>query len=262
MMAMTQVAALLVVIVLSIPAHAGFKFFGADGQYMAPAQEDNGHLLSMSGAGHKSQMVELHAGAHAVHFDCRGALGIRLRNNKGMIVRDLSTSKPGAGGATWGVSNSGWHTIEVEGDGDWRVQLDRGYYSEPAQPAAVDVQSQTYPVPTPQVIQRRPAKAEDDVDMTGIEWRQSRGAYSGRAAKDMTRKFGYRAGEYLLEYRYKAHRHFAIWMHSRRGLHELLVNRVGSADTELVFVLPKDDEIWFEVHSPFGNWEFTVERVR
>lgn len=26
-------------------------------------------------------------------------------------------------------------------------------------------------------------------------------------------------------------------------------------------VLPKDDEVWFEVHSPFGNWEFTFERV-
>lgn len=262
MMAMTQVAALLVVIVLSIPAHAGFKFFGADGQYMAPAQEDNGHLLSMSGAGHKSQMVELHAGAHAVHFDCRGALGIRLRNNKGMIVRDLSTSKPGAGGATWDVSNSGWHTIEVDGDSDWRVQLDRGYYSEPAQPAAVDIQPQTYPAPTPQVIQRRPAKAEDDVDMTGIEWRQSRGAYSGRATKDMTRKFGYRAGTYRLEYEYKARRYFGIWMHTRRGLSKLLVNRVGRADTYVDVVLPKDDEVWFEVDSPFGNWEFTFERVR
>lgn len=255
------VVALLLAIFIPIQAHAGFKFFGAGGQYMAPVQEDNGKLLSMSGSGSKSQMVELRAGAHAVHFDSQGALGIRLKNNKGMIVREFSASNAGAGGVTWDVSNPGWHSFEVEGEGNWRVRLERGYYSEPAKHTAVVTQPQPYPAPAPPMVQRRPPKAEDDVDMTGIEWRQSRGAYSGRAAKDMTRKFGYRAGKYLLEYRYKAHRHFAIWMHSRRGLHELLVNRVGSADTELVFVLPKDDEIWFEVHSPFGNWEFTVERV-
>lgn len=107
----------------------------------------------------------------------------------------------------------------------------------------------------------RPQQPRDDFDLSGVEWRQMRGSYSGRAAKEMTKKFGYRAGKYRLEYRYKAHRHFAIWLHSRRGLSELLVNQVGSADTFVDFTLPKDDEIWFEVHSPFGNWEFTFERV-
>jgi hypothetical protein len=89
-----------------------------------------------------------------------------------------------------------------------------------------------------------------------------RGHYSGRAAKEMTKKFGYRAGTYRLEYEYKAKRHFAIWMHTRRGMTKLLVNRIGRADTHVDVVLPKDDEVWFEIESPFGNWEFTFEKIR
>jgi len=106
------------------------------------------------------------------------------------------------------------------------------------------------------------AEPEDNFDLSGVEWRRSRGLYSGRAAKEMTKKFGYTAGTYRLEYEYKARRHFAIWMHTRRGMNELLVNRIGRADTEVTVVLPKDDEVWFEVHSPFGNWEFTFEKIR
>lgn len=102
----------------------------------------------------------------------------------------------------------------------------------------------------------------DDVDMSGVEWRRTRGLYSGRGAEDMTKKFGYRAGTYRLEYVYKARGHFAIWMYTRRGMSELLVNRVGKADTQTTVVLPKDDEVWFEIHSSTGNWEFTFERIR
>lgn len=108
-------------------------------------------------------------------------------------------------------------------------------------------------------IKREP---QDDFDLSGVEWRQSRGHYSGRATKEMTKKFGYRAGTYRLEYEYKARRYFGIRMHTRRGLSKLLVNRVGRADTHIEVVLPKDDEVWFEVESPFGNWEFTFERIR
>ena len=114
--------------------------------------------------------------------------------------------------------------------------------------------------------QKRPfhpkQEPEDNFDLSGVEWRQTRGFYSGRAAKEMTKKFGYRAGKYRLEYEYKARRHFAIWMHTRRGMTELLVNRIGRADTHVEVVLPKDDEVWFEVESPFGNWEFTFEQIR
>lgn len=105
------------------------------------------------------------------------------------------------------------------------------------------------------------SEPRDNFDLSGVEWRQSRGHYSGRATKEMTRKFGYRAGKYRLEYEYKARRYFGIWMHTRRGLNKLLVNRVGRADTHVDVILPKDDEVWFEVESPFGNWEFTFERV-
>lgn len=247
--------------VIFIPHHvlAGFKFFGAGGQYMAPIQEDHGQLLSLTGPGSKSKMVELRPGAHAVHFDSQEALGIRLKNNKGRVVKDISTSSAGAGGATWEVSNPGWYTLEIEGDVGWRVQLERGFYSEPAeQVVTAEAQPQPFSDSPPPTV-RGHELDDDDVDMTGVEWRQSRGAYSGRADQT-TNSYGYRAGKYRLEYRYNAHRHFAIWLHSRRGLHELLVNQVGSADTALDFVLPKDDEVWFEVESPFGNWEFTFER--
>jgi hypothetical protein len=85
--------------------------------------------------------------------------------------------------------------------------------------------------------------------------------YSGRGAEEMTKKFGYRAGTYRLEYEYKARGHFAIWMYTRRGMSELLVNRIGKADTQTTVVLPKDDEVWFEIHSSTGNWEFTFEKI-
>jgi hypothetical protein len=120
----------------------------------------------------------------------------------------------------------------------------------------------------PAVPQDKPSRTQrqqqprDDFDMSGVEWRQSRGYYSGRGAEDMTKKFGYRAGTYRLEYVYKARGHFAIWMYTRRGMSELLVNRIGKADTHATVVLPKDDEVWFEIHSSTGNWEFTFERIR
>jgi hypothetical protein len=115
--------------------------------------------------------------------------------------------------------------------------------------------------------QKRPTQAqrrepEDNFDLSGVEWRRTRGLYSGRGAEEMTKKFGYRAGTYRLEYVYKARGHFAIWMYTRRGMSELLVNRIGKADTHTTVVLPKDDEVWFEIHSSTGNWEFTFERIR
>jgi hypothetical protein len=127
------------------------------------------------------------------------------------------------------------------------------------------------PPPTYEVIESSPStfpatqkriEPEDNFDLSGVEWRRMRGHYSGRAAKEMTKKFGYRAGTYRLEYEYKAKRHFAIWMHTRRGMTKLLVNRIGRADTHVDVVLPKDDEVWFEIESPFGNWEFTFEKIR
>lgn len=114
---------------------------------------------------------------------------------------------------------------------------------------------------TSQAAQKR-TEPEDNFDLSGVEWRRMRGYYSGRASKEMTKKFGYRAGTYRLEYEYKARRYFGIWMHTRRGMSKLLVNRVGRADTHVDVVLPKDDEVWFEVESPFGNWEFTFEKIR
>jgi hypothetical protein len=118
------------------------------------------------------------------------------------------------------------------------------------------------PSPTYSFGQPRQVEPEDNFDLSGVEWRRMRGHYSGRAAKEMTKKFGYRAGTYRLEYEYKAKRHFAIWMHTRRGMTKLLVNRIGRADTHVDVVLPKDDEVWFEIESPFGNWEFTFEKIR
>lgn len=125
------------------------------------------------------------------------------------------------------------------------------------------------PPPTYEVIESTPATSfapqkqvepEDNFDLSGIEWRRMRGFYSGRG-EDLTKKFGYRAGTYRLEYVYKARGHFAIWMYTRRGMSELLVNRVGKADTQTTVALPKDDEVWFEIHSSTGNWEFTFEKV-
>jgi len=118
------------------------------------------------------------------------------------------------------------------------------------------------PSPTFSIGQTRHVEPEDNFDLSGVEWRRSRGLYSGRANKEMTKKYGYRAGTYRLECEYKARRYFGIWMHTRRGLDKLLVNRVGRADTHVDVVLPKDDEVWFEVESPFGNWEFTFEKIR
>lgn len=118
------------------------------------------------------------------------------------------------------------------------------------------------PSPTYSFGQSRQVEPEDNFDLSGVEWRRTRGLYSGRGAEDMTKKFGYRAGTYRLEYVYKARGHFAIWMYTRRGMSELLVNRVGKADTQTTVVLPKDDEVWFEIHSSTGNWEFTFEKIR
>jgi hypothetical protein len=110
--------------------------------------------------------------------------------------------------------------------------------------------------------QARQVEPEDNFDLSGIEWRRTRGLYSGRGAEEMTKKFGYRAGTYRLEYEYKAKGHFAIWMYTRRGMSELLVNRIGKADTQTTVALPKDDEVWFEIHSSTGNWQFTFEKIR
>jgi hypothetical protein len=117
------------------------------------------------------------------------------------------------------------------------------------------------PVARPTTPQKH-VEPEDNFDLSGIEWRRSRGLYSGRGAEEMTKKFGYRAGTYRLEYEYKAKGHFAIWMYTRRGMSELLVNRIGKADTQTTVVLPKDDEVWFEIHSSTGNWQFTFEKIR
>ncbi len=118
------------------------------------------------------------------------------------------------------------------------------------------------PSPTYPLGQPRQVEPKDNFDLSGVEWRRTRGLYSGRGAEDMTKKFGYRAGTYRLDYVYKARGHFAIWMYTRRGMSELLVNRVGKADTQTTVVLPKDDEVWFEIHSSTGNWEFTFEKIR
>ena len=130
---------------------------------------------------------------------------------------------------------------------------------DPNAPPAPVIQVTEQPATTHARTQVGPV---DNFDLSGIEWRRTRGFYSGRAAKETTKKFGYRAGTYRLEYEYKARRHFAIWMYTRRGMTELLVNRIGRADTHVDIVLPKDDEVWFEVESPFGNWEFTFEKIR
>jgi len=122
----------------------------------------------------------------------------------------------------------------------------------------VEVIEQPYPAYS--AGQPRQAEPEDNFDLSGIEWRRMRGSYSGRG-EDITKKFGYRAGTYRLEYVYKAKGHFAIWMYTRRGMSELLVNRVGKADTQTTVALPKDDEVWFEIHSSTGNWEFTFEKI-
>jgi len=119
------------------------------------------------------------------------------------------------------------------------------------------------PAPTyPELGKPRQVEPEDNFDLSGVEWRRTRGLYSGRGAEDMTKKFGYRAGTYRLEYVYKARGHFAIWMHTRRGMSKLLVNRIGKADNQTTVALPKDDEVWFEIHSSTGNWEFTFEKIR
>jgi hypothetical protein len=139
------------------------------------------------------------------------------------------------------------------------------------EPAVSSVDDPNAPKPLVEVIETPSAppaspqkyvEPEDNVDLSGIEWRRSRGLYSGRGAEEMTKKFGYRAGTYRLEYEYKAKGHFAIWMHTRRGLSDLLVNRIGKADTQTTVILPKDDEVWFEIHSSTGNWQFTFEKLR
>jgi len=124
----------------------------------------------------------------------------------------------------------------------------------------VEVIEQAYP--THQDDQPGQIEPEDDFDLSGVEWRQTRGLYTGRGAEDMTKKFGYRAGTYRLEYVYKARGHFAIWMYTRRGMSKLLINRIGKAASQTTVALPKDDEVWFEIHSSTGNWEFTFEKIR
>lgn len=103
------------------------------------------------------------------------------------------------------------------------------------------------------------SQEQDDTDMSGVEWRQSRGLYSGRSSQG-TKPFGYRAGSYRLEYKYRGGTNFIVWLHSRRGLQKLMVNVISSRKGSSCVRLNQDDEIWFEVDTG-GNWEFTFERT-
>lgn len=78
----------------------------------------------------------------------------------------------------------------------------------------------------------------------------------------MTKAHGIGSGAYVLEYNYTGGRHFAIWLHSRRGRKDLLVNDIGKLKGRVCLNFPKDDVVWFEVDASFGNWEFTLERKR
>ncbi len=100
----------------------------------------------------------------------------------------------------------------------------------------------------------------DNVDMSGVEWRQSRGAYSGRNS-EYTKPFGYRAGVYTLGYAYKGRGNFIVWMHTRKGQKDLVLNNIGAQRGERTVVLKADDEIFFDVLAT-GNWELTFERKR
>ena len=101
---------------------------------------------------------------------------------------------------------------------------------------------------------------QDDVDLGGVEWRQTRGAYSGRGDQG-TKPFGYKAGNYRLEYHYRGGTNFIVWMHTRRGQRELLVNIIDGRKSASSVRLKKDDEVWFEVDTG-GNWSMTFEKIR
>lgn len=105
---------------------------------------------------------------------------------------------------------------------------------------------------------RYEAKKTDSVDMSGVEWRQTRGAYSGRGDQ-ITKPFGYRAGKYKLEFNYRGGTNFIVWMHTRRGQRELLVNIIDGLKGFNCVRLKKDDEVWFEVDTG-GNWSMTFEQ--
>ncbi|GAB6111688.1 hypothetical protein [Desulfomicrobium salsuginis] len=135
--------------------------------------------------------------------------------------------------------------------------------TSPPQPAKSSAASaETY---APHVPERPTAPVyrsdpEDNVDMSGVEWRQSRGAYSGRNS-EYTKPFGYRAGVYTLEYTYKGRGNFIVWMHTRKGQKDLVLNNIGAQRGERTVVLKADDEIFFDVLAT-GNWAITFERKR
>lgn len=110
------------------------------------------------------------------------------------------------------------------------------------------------------MFRKQPVEEVDSVDMRGVEWRTSRGYYSGRNSDD-TRRYGYRAGTYLIEYSYRGGGNFIVWMHTRRGQKELPINVIGSKKGSRTVQLKADDEVFFEVTTT-GNWEMTMEKMR
>lgn len=115
------------------------------------------------------------------------------------------------------------------------------------------------PAPRTSAPPQRRQEEPDDIDTSGIEWRQTRGLYSGRNAQG-TKPYGYKAGSYRLEYKYRGGTNFIVWLHSRRGLQKLMVNVISSRKGSSCMRLKRDDEVWFEVDTG-GNWEFTFERT-
>lgn len=105
------------------------------------------------------------------------------------------------------------------------------------------------------IIRNDPA---DNVDMSGVEWRQTRGSYSGRGDQ-MTKPFGYRAGNYCLKFNYRGGTNFIVWMYTRKGQKDLLVNIIGGHKGQACLRLEHDDEVFFVVDTG-GNWDMTFER--
>lgn len=114
----------------------------------------------------------------------------------------------------------------------------------------------------PPIQKRLPKKySEQDAhtNMSGVEWLQRRGSYDG-VGSSVTRREGYRAGRYRLEFKNRGRSNFWVWLNSRRGLRKLIVNEIGREDGTYNITLDYDDEIYFEVRSS-GTWALTMERT-
>ena len=98
-----------------------------------------------------------------------------------------------------------------------------------------------------------------DVDMSGVEWSQTRVSEKGRGYTH-TRPLGFRAGNYRFSYEYGGRAsNFIVWMHTRRDQRDLLVNRIGSGKDAFPVRLECDDEVWFEIKA-YGPWKVFFER--